>query len=87
MEIIKTKLNKEDWEKILSESNMMLKINLREYFRDFKKGYYIWKKEVNDVNNYEKAIGVMYISGYKFPPQGGLGKFETTEGDYTIKGK
>lgn len=65
----------------------ILKINLKEYFRDLKKGYEIWKKEIHDDKTGEKFAGVMHVSGYEFPPQGGIGKLETTEGQYIIKRK
>jgi len=62
----------------------LLRINLAEYFRDLKNGYYKWKEEIS--HDYDKGFAVMHMSGYSFPPQGGRGVIECfDEGNFIIK--
>jgi len=66
--------------------SMFIKINLKEYFRDLKKSYQKWKKEVHDDKTTWTFAAVMRCSSYHFPPQGGIGKIIDRNGDeYVIK--
>ena len=62
-------------------------INLKEYFRDLKKGFNKWTKELEDDPHHEKMMAVVNTSGYMFPPQGGISKIESPDGEFIYKTK
>ena len=65
--------------------HLMIKINLKQYFQDFKKGYEKWKNEID--NNFERSLNVLHVFKQSFPPQGGIGTIiDSRNGDeYILK--